>query len=77
MGLKVITRKHVKNYVEIWVDKDQLGVASWSFAPDDSVLLEIDQWVEEHQVGRRTAYNGWQLHNPQCLTMFMLRWSEE
>lgn len=70
MGLKLIQKHPDRHYIEVWADSD----TTWSFAPDESVLEEINVWVDENQMGRRTSYNGWQLRGPAFLTAFILRW---
>jgi hypothetical protein len=36
--------------------------------------VEITAYVELHELGRRTAYDMWQLKNPQTMTLFMLHY---
>ena len=70
MGLKLVQKNPDRHYIEVWADVD----TAWSFAPDESTLEEIDTWVNEHEMGRRTSFNGWQLRGPAFLTAFVLRW---
>lgn len=35
---------------------------------------EITAYVELHELGRRTAYDQWQLKNKQTMTLFMLHY---
>jgi hypothetical protein len=70
MGLKLIQKNLDRHYIEVWDEGD----TAWSFAPDDVILDEIDCWVKEHEMGRRTSHNGWQLRGPAFLTAFVLRW---
>lgn len=37
--------------------------------------LAIDRWVTELELGRRVAYDTWQLKNRQAVELFVLRWS--
>ena len=39
-------------------------------------MIEIDQWVLQHDLGRRQAFAMWQLHDDKSLTMFLLKWGE-
>ena len=36
---------------------------------------EIDEWVVSSKMGRRIAWDMWQLKNNEAVTMFMLKWS--
>ena len=38
-------------------------------------LAMIDAWVNEHELGRRTSYDHWELNNNSAVTMFLLKWS--
>jgi hypothetical protein len=71
MGLKLIQKTPDRHYIEVWADASD---STWSFAPDDGLLEEIDLWVREHKMGRRTSHNGWMLRGPAFLTAFILRW---
>lgn len=42
---------------------------------DAKIADEIDQWVVSSKLGRRIAWDMWQLKNNEAVTMFMLRWS--
>jgi hypothetical protein len=35
---------------------------------------EIDEWVVSSKMGRRIAWDMWQLKNNEAVTMFMLKW---
>lgn len=35
---------------------------------------EIQQFVNEHELGRRTAWDRWRLNNRKCMTIFMLKY---
>ena len=68
--LKLITKPGRRNYVEVWVDRE----SDWSHAPDETTIVEINNWVATAMQGHRTAFNGWQLRSDQDLTAFILRW---
>ena len=72
MGIRAQIGKR-KNYVELWAQADQ----NFSFPPDDDTLLEVTKWVDENGLGKRMAYNGWQLNDQSGITAFILRWSTE
>jgi hypothetical protein len=38
-------------------------------------VQEIDQWVTQLELGRRTAYDHWRLRDSAAVTAFMLRWN--
>jgi len=71
MLLTVIQKPHLKNYVELWDSSDP----TWAHAPAEDVLHEVTLWVNNNELGRRTAYNGWQLRSAAAMTAFMLKWS--
>jgi len=54
----------------VWADRE----SDWSHAPDEDIIMEITNWVATTVQGRRTAYNGWQMHSAQDVTAFMLKW---
>lgn len=35
---------------------------------------EITRWVDENELGRRVAYDMWQLKSDHAVTMFMLKY---
>ena len=39
-------------------------------------MIEIDQWVLQHDLGRRQSFDMWQLHDDRALTIFLLKWGE-
>jgi hypothetical protein len=71
MLLKVIQKSHLKNYVELWDGSD----SNWAHAPPEDVLHEVTTWIDNNELGQRTAYNGWQLRSSAALTAFILKWS--
>lgn len=42
---------------------------------DGTTAVAITEWVYEHQLGRRRAYDVWQLKSRAAVAMFVLRWS--
>ena len=71
--LKVVQKPHISNYIELWWDNE--NDPTWSHAPSDEILAEVSNWVETNNLGRRTAYNGWQLRSGAASAAFVLRWS--
>lgn len=48
------------------------------YSPDlmyDDRMLEIDNWVRNNNLGKRMAFNMWQLKNEQSRNWFILKWS--
>lgn len=35
---------------------------------------KINEYVEQHRLGRRIAYDIWKFNNKAALTMFLLKW---
>ena len=46
---------------------------AWQELSEDQTA-EITAYVKLHELGRRTAYDQWQLKNPQAMTLFMLHY---
>ena len=46
---------------------------AWQELSEDQTV-EITAYVKLHELGRRTAYDQWQLKNPQAMTLFMLHY---
>ena len=40
----------------------------------ESQAAEISDYVEQHQLGRRVAYDMWKLKNSQSMILFMLHY---
>ena len=34
----------------------------------------IDQWVTESELGRRVAWDMWQLNTKEAVTLFLIKW---
>jgi hypothetical protein len=47
--------------------------------PDDTLTeeeaIEVENWVAEHNYGKRVAHDQWQLNDYKCLLVFKLKWS--
>lgn len=41
---------------------------------DEQQAAEISDYVEQHQLGRRVAYDMWKLKDSQSMTLFMLHY---
>lgn len=42
---------------------------------NESMMIEIDNWVRNNNLGKRMAFNTWLLKNEQSRNWFILRWS--
>ena len=51
-----------------WVELHSSGLMN------ESMMIEIDNWVRNNNLGRRMAFNMWQLKNEQSRNWFILRW---
>lgn len=59
---------HVRNI------RTQLLNSPWSEELTSQQAEEITQWIEDNELGRRVAYDMWQLSSDDAVTMFMLRY---
>ena len=58
---KVIVSKH-------------LSLPEWSIEISEEEAFAITEWVQEVGIGRRVAYNQWQLESDKAVTMFMIKY---
>lgn len=42
---------------------------------NESMMIEVDNWVRNNRLGKRMAFNMWKLKNEQSRNWFILRWS--
>lgn len=70
MAIKIIRKDSKRLYLEIWEDKSE----SWTHAPSDELIHQIDNWVEENKLGYRYSYNGWKFISESAMTAFILKW---
>ena len=74
--IQVLDRK-VGCWVEINNPYDPTELAHhYHMNMTEDAMIEIDQWVLQHDLGRRKAFAMWQLHDDRALTMFLLKWGE-
>ena len=52
-------------------------LAYWENALTEEDVEEIDNFVKQHSLGIRVAYDMWKFKDKQSLTMFMLRYGGE
>ena len=58
----------------------KVRVSRYTFFPQHYVELTeeeaiaITEWVEERQLGRRVAWDQWQLNSNEAVTMFMIKY---
>lgn len=50
-------------------------MGAWSSEITSREAKEITEWVEQSQMGRRVAYDMWQLDGKEAYLMFTLRWA--
>jgi hypothetical protein len=70
--MKVVQKNPKRDYVELWADPD----SDWTFAPDEEFLNQVNEWVQQNELGYRTSYNGWKLRGPSSVVLFFLKWNE-
>lgn len=70
MSIKLIRKDNSKRIIEVWEDKEP----DWSHAPDDAVILAIDDWVHDNEIGYRISYNGWRMYTESGVSAFILKW---
>jgi len=58
---------------KIWVRKIDKMFDHYPAISEDEAT-EITEWVTLMGIGRRVAYDRWQLDSKQSVMMFMLRW---
>jgi len=58
---------------KIWVRKID-KMFDYYPAISEAEATEITDWVILMRIGRRVAYDRWQLDSKQSVMMFMLRW---
>jgi len=58
---------------KIWVRKIDKMFDHYPAISEDEAM-EITDWVTLMGIGRRVAYDRWQLDSKQAVMMFMLRW---
>ena len=42
---------------------------------NESMMIQVDNWVRNNRLGKRMAFNMWKLKNEQCRNWFILKWS--
>ena len=74
--IHVLDRK-VGRWVEIENPYDSTELAHHYYMNmTEETMVEIDQWVLQHDLGRRQSFDMWQLHDDRALTIFLLKWGE-
>jgi hypothetical protein len=68
------TKKHGNGiFARIRLEDNVAGGFLLGFTERDALI--INEWCKEHKAGNRTAFNEWQFHTEEELTMFVLRWN--
>ena len=57
-----------------WVEVDQNTVFDSGYDSGTADMIEIDQWVLQHDLGRRQSFCLWKLDSPDAVTAFILKW---
>ena len=68
----------LKRFYIIECHKDRPGYWVEVHSPNlmnESMMIEIDNWVRNNKLGKRMAFNMWKLKNEQSRNWFILRWS--
>jgi len=42
---------------------------------NESMMIQVDNWVRNNNLGKRMAFNMWKLKNEKCRNWFILKWS--
>ena len=74
MKYKIEVRNLKSNSISVRVSKATMFEGTF-IEIDAKIADEINEWVVSSKVGRRIAWDMWQLKNNEAVTMFMLRWS--
>lgn len=74
MKYKIEVRNLKSNSISVRVSKVTMFEGTF-IEIDAKIADEINEWVLSSKVGRRIAWDMWQLKNNEAVTMFMLRWS--
>lgn len=65
------------HWVEVSDTKPDISREAWMLMParlTESAMLEIAEWVIEHQLGSRQSFNQWRLKNASAVLAFKLKW---
>jgi hypothetical protein len=73
--------KHLEHKNGHWVEVSRkerdISREAWMMFADgftEEHMLEIAQWVLEHELGSRQSFNQWKLKNEAAVTAFKLKW---
>jgi hypothetical protein len=71
---------HANTKYVITIAKRKVIVSKYLSLPESSIEISdeeafaITTWVQEAGIGRRVAYNQWQLGSDKAVSMFMLKY---
>lgn len=71
----VLTCERKRKLDVLVLSKESYSDIDWALLGNDTVVMAIDQWVQDLNIGKRIAYNMWRLNNSEAVTAFMLRWN--
>jgi hypothetical protein len=74
MKYKIEVRNFQSKSISVRVSKSTMFDGTF-IEIDKKVADEIDDWVVSSKLGRRIAWDMWQLKNKQAVTLFMMKWS--
>lgn len=43
---------------------------------NETMMIEVDNWVRNNNLGKRMAFNIWKLNSAAARSWFVLRWSK-
>jgi hypothetical protein len=64
-------------WVEVSAAEPDVSREAWMLMPiglTESAMLEIAEWVVEHNLGSRQSFNQWRLKNASAMLAFKLKW---
>lgn len=74
MKYKIEVRDFQSKSISVRVSKSTMFDGTF-IEIDKAVADEINEWVVSSKIGRRIAWDMWQLKNKQSVTLFMMKWS--
>jgi hypothetical protein len=66
MGFLILTPDKQGHWVEIH-NADLMN---------ESIMVEVDNWVRNNKLGKRMAFNMWKLKSKAAKNWFVLKWSK-
>jgi hypothetical protein len=60
-------------WVELDNPYDSTDLGHYYYMTEEA-MLEIDNWVRQHNLGTRKSFAMWHLKNEAALSLFLLKW---